>query len=133
MSEENCTAEDKTPGIFSWRELVTQNLEGSTKFYTDLFGWTTTTMEMPGGINYTMFMAGERPVAGMIKPPAEQGNLPTAWLNYITVESLDTSIAKALELGASLCMPATEIPGRGSFAVITDPQGAAIAFWQFAK
>ena len=46
MSNDNCSAEDKTPGIFSWRELITQDLEGSTKFYTDLLGWATDAMEM---------------------------------------------------------------------------------------
>lgn len=133
MSEEDCSGEDKTPGIFSWRELVTRDLEGSTKFYTDLLGWTTDTMEMPGGMDYTMFMAGERPVAGMMKPPAEKGDVPTTWISYITVEDLDATVAKAQELGAHLCMPPTEIPGKGRFAGVADPQGAPIAFWEFAK
>ncbi|MFT4638389.1 MAG: putative enzyme related to lactoylglutathione lyase [Verrucomicrobiales bacterium] len=38
MSEDCSKEEDKTPGIFSWRELVTQDLAGSTKFYTELLG-----------------------------------------------------------------------------------------------
>ena len=52
---------------------------------------------------------------------------------YITVEDLDATVAKAQELGAHLCMPVTEIPGKGRFAGVADPQGAAIAFWEFAK
>lgn len=133
-SENDCesSAEDKTPGIFSWRELVTQDPEGSTKFYTNLFGWTTMTMPMPGG-DYTMFMNNDQPVAGMVKPPAEKGDVPTTWINYVTVEDVDASVAKALELGASVCIPRTEIPGKGTFAGLSDPQGAPIAFWEFAK
>jgi hypothetical protein len=130
---DDCNEEDKTPGIFSWRELVTQDLEGSSKFYTDLLDWTTNTMPMPGGMDYTMFMAGDRPVAGMIKPPAEKSDVPTSWVSYITVEDLDATIAKAQELGAHLCMPVTEMPGKGRFAGVVDPQGAPIAFWEFAK
>ena len=50
MSNENCESqEDKTPGVFSWRELVTQDPEWSTKFYTELLGWKTDAMEMPNG------------------------------------------------------------------------------------
>ncbi len=134
MSEKDCsTEEDRTPGIFSWRELVTQDLEGSSKFYTDLFGWTKETMEMPGGMEYTMFNLGERPVAGMVKPPAEKADAPTTWINYVTVEDLEATVAKAQELGARLCMPVTEVPGKGSFAGLVDPQGAPIAFWEFAS
>jgi predicted enzyme related to lactoylglutathione lyase len=130
MSDE-CSNEDKTPGIFSWRELVTQDLDGSRKFYTELLGWTEDSMEMPGGMEYISFMNGETPVGGVVKPPAEKGDVPTTWINYITVEDLDATVAKAQELGAHLCMPITEIPGKGRFAGVADPQGAPIAFWQF--
>jgi predicted enzyme related to lactoylglutathione lyase len=129
--EEDCSesAEDKTPGIFSWRELISQDDEGSKKFYTELLGWSIESMDMGGGMNYNMFMQGERPVAGMIKSPKE--DVPTAWVNYITVENLDATLEKAQGLGAHLCVPITEIPGKGRFACFIDPQGAPIAFWQF--
>lgn len=134
MSEEcNTSAEDKTPGIFSWRELVTQDPEGSSKFYTDLLGWTTNTMPMPGGMDYTMFMSGDRPAAGMMKPPGEKDDGRTSWISYITVEDLDATVAKSQELGAHLCIPVTEISGKGRFAGVADPQGAAIAFWEYTK
>ena len=68
-----------------------------------------------------MFSNEGAPVAGMIKPPAEKGDVPTTWINDFTVE----------ELGAHLCMPKTKIPGKGRFAGVADPQGAPIAFWQF--
>lgn len=135
MSEENdCESkEDQSPGIFSWRELITNDTEGSAKFYSELLGWTKDTMDMGGGNSYTMFMNGDRPVAGMIQPPAEKGDVPTAWVNYITVEDLDATVAKAQELGAQLCMPPMAVPGKGRFAGFADPQGAMIAFWEFEK
>lgn len=132
MSDQDCSpesGEDKTPGIFSWTELLTQNPEESIKFYTEMFGWTMETAEMPGG-TYYMFMAGSRPVGGMVKPPVAE--VPTQWNSYVTVEDLDASVAKAAELGATICMPPTDIPGRGRFAALSDPQGAAIALWEFA-
>jgi len=133
MSEEkdDCenSGEDRTPGIFSWRELMTQDVEGSTKFYTDLLGWSVNSMDMGGGMNYDMFMQGERPIAGMIKPPSAE--VPNMWINYITVEDLDATVEKAQSLGAQLHMPIMDVPGKGRFAGMADPQGAPIAFWQF--
>ena len=131
MSDEANTP-DKTPGIFSWHELVTKDLEGSTKFYTELLGYETETVEMPGGAPpYTMFKTGDQYVGGLMQPPEDKGDVPTMWIGYITVEDLDATVAKAQELGAKICMPPTDVPGKGRFAGLSDPQGAPIAFWQF--
>jgi len=117
------------PGIFSWRELLTQDVEGSTKFYTDLLGWTVDSMEVGNGMTYDMFMQGPRPIAGMLMPPSAE--VPNMWINYITVEDLDATVEKAQSLGAHLHMPIMDVPGKGRFAGMADPQGAPIAFWQF--
>ncbi len=134
MSETTTESEqpqmDTTPGTFAWNELATSDLAGSEGFYSGLFGWT---MESMPGMDYKMAMVGDRPVAGMMKPPAEKGDVPTTWISYITVEDLDATVARAQELGAHLCMPVTEIPDKGRFAGVADPQGAPIAFWEFAK
>lgn len=133
MSDNECSGnEDKTPGIFSWHELMTSDLESSRKFYTDLLGWSTEEVEMPGG-TYTMFMAGDRPVAGVMQPPKDACDGTTKWVGYITVEDIQSTVKKAVSLGAKICLPVTEIPGKGSFAGLTDPQGAPVAFWEFAS
>jgi len=124
------SGEDKTPGIFSWRELLTQDVAGSTKFYTELMGWTVDSMDMGGGMNYDIFMQGERPIAGMVKPMNEE--VPNMWINYVTVEDLEATVEKAQSLGANLHVPIMEVPGKGRFASMADPQGAPIAFWEFA-
>lgn len=133
MSEEqnDCenSGEDKTPGIFSWREMITQDVEGSTAFYTELFGWTVESMEKGGDSTYDIFTQGDHPIAGMIKSPKEDA--PTTWINYITVENLEATVEKAQALVAHLCIPISEIPGKGRFAGVADPQGTPIAFWQF--
>ena len=129
MSEEQ-QEEDRTPGKFSWQELVTKDIEGSRKFYTELLGWTIEEMDMGNGM-YSMFMANGVPVAGMVSPPEDKGDVPTSWIGYITVEDLDATVAKAEEMGSKVCIPPTDVPGRGRYAGIADPQGAPIAFWQF--
>ena len=131
MSEENKQQEDKTPGIFSWHEMMTSDQGASTEFYSSLFGWTHEDMDM-GGFTYRFFKSGERSVAGMVEITPEMGECPPHWLSYVTVEDIEASTAKAKELGAKVCKEITDV-GMGKFAVITDPQGAGIAMWQFAE
>ena len=121
--------EDKSPGIFSWNELMTTDAEGAQAFYGELFGWTPEAMEMPNG-TYHFFRKGERPAAGMFQMPPEMGEVPPHWMPYVTVESIDDSLAKAVSLGGKVIREKTELP-MGNFAIIQDPQGAAISFWEF--
>ena len=118
---------DMTPGKICWNELITPDKSASMDFYTQLMGWTSQDMEMPGGNTYTMFMQGENMVAGCISP--EDGNVPPMWLGYILVEDLDAQTAKAKELGANIIMDRVDLP-MGSFVIFADPVGAVIAFWE---
>lgn len=126
MSESNTP---KTPGTFVWNELVTRDQEASKDFYTKLFGWTSQDMPMPDGSTYTMFMQGEEMVAGCVAPPKEATEAPQMWLSYVNVTDIDAAVAKAKELGAKICRERVDIP-MGSFAIVTDPNGVAFAFWQ---
>lgn len=127
MSEEKENPE-MTPGIIPWNEVITNDKEASISFYTGLFGWTVDEMAMPNGDTYTMFKQGEKPVAGCVVPPGDAGAMPM-WLSYVNVADIDASIAKAKELGGVIHKERVDLP-MGSFAVLSDPQGATFAFWQ---
>jgi uncharacterized protein len=127
MSEEN--EMDKTPGKISWQELTTRDTIGSAKFYSDLFGWAQEEMDMGAG-TYTIFKVGEHSVAGMAVLPPEVQGAPEGWMNYVTVENLEASVAKARELGGKVCKDITSLQ-MGRFAIIRDPQGAVVGLWQF--
>ena len=116
------------PGTIGWNEIVTSDKGGATEFYTQLFGWTASEMEMPGGATYTIFNQGEREVAGCVVPPGVKDVNPM-WLAYVNVEDIDASVAKAKELGATILADRVDLP-MGSFTVLTDPQGATFALWQ---
>lgn len=125
MSEEQ--QPDQTPGTICWNEILTPDKAGTMEFYSNLMGWTSEDMDLPGGLTYTMFKQGEQLVAGCISPP--DGKVPPMWLSYILVEDLDGTAAKATELGATIIMDRVDLP-MGSFITISDPQGAVIAFWK---
>lgn len=113
-------------GRFSWVELMTPDPAAAQAFYQKVVGWGATKME-GGPVEYTLFTAGERPVAGLmaLPPDAAAMGAPPSWLGYIEVPDVNGTIDQALKLGAKVVAPAMDIPQAGRFAVLQDPQGAA--------
>jgi predicted enzyme related to lactoylglutathione lyase len=109
-------------GKFGWYELMTTDTKAAGKFYSDVVGWTVNEMAGPdGSIQYTTFNIGEVGIAGMINIPGHTG-----WVGYISVDDVDAHVEKIVEAGGKLWKPATDVPGMLRFAVLSDPQGAAI-------
>jgi uncharacterized protein len=111
-------------GKFAWYELMTSDTEAAGKFYSDVVGWNTQKMPSSGGPDYTVFNIGNVGIAGMLTIPGH-----TAWVGYISVDDVDAHIEKIVEAGGKLLRPATDVPGMLRFAVVSDPQGAAIVIF----
>jgi predicted enzyme related to lactoylglutathione lyase len=114
------------PVSLCWNELTTKNTEKAGEFYSGLFGWQRDPQQMEGMV-YTMFVNNGQPAGGMYEPTPEMGDVPPHWLAYFAVNDADATATKAAELGGKVCLPPTDIPNIGRFAVIQDPQGAAFA------
>ena len=111
-------------------ELNTSDPKAARKFYKGLFGWKYQDMPMPNGV-YTMISTKEgKPFGGLQQHPMP--GAPSAWLNYVTVKSVQRTVTKAQKTGGTVVVPITTIPGMGSFAVVTDPTGASVGVWQAA-
>ena len=108
-------------GRFGWYELMTSDTQAAGKFYSDVVGWTTREMPSSAGMQYTTFNLGQAGIAGMLHIPGH-----TAWVGYIAVDDVDAHIEKIVEAGGKLLRPAADVPGMLRFAVMSDPQGAAI-------
>jgi uncharacterized protein len=111
-------------------ELNTTDVGKAKSFYGSLFNWTLEDVPMPNG-SYTMIKVGEGTGGGIMKHPVP--GAPSAWLAYVLVDDVAASTKKAKSLGATVMKDATEIMGVGTFSVLIDPTGAAIALWQPAK
>ena len=48
----------------------------------------------------------------------------------MAVEDADAALTEALAAGGNAIKAVTDIPGKGRFAVVVDPTGAVISFWQ---
>jgi predicted enzyme related to lactoylglutathione lyase len=113
-------------GAFAWNELNTRDLQASKAFYTEVFGWEPSDVDM-GGTSYTEWKLGDKTVAGMMSmPDMVPAEVPAYWLIYFGVDDTDATVARASELGGHVLVPPTDIPP-GRFAVLTDPDGASFA------
>ncbi len=108
-------------GRFAWYELMTPDTAAAGEFYSHVVGWTTHEMPSGDGRTYTVFNLGGVGIAGMVNIPGH-----TAWIGYIAVDDVDAHVEKIVEAGGKLWKPATDVPGMLRFAVMSDPQGAAI-------
>ena len=124
------TQNKPNPGEFCWNELMTPDTKKAQAFYTSLLGWTAQDHDM-GDMTYTMFMNGDKSIAGMLQTPKDKiGHVPPHWMSYIGVDDIEKTFEKAKSLGANVIMPVTKAGDMGRFIVIQDPTGAHIAFWQ---
>jgi uncharacterized protein len=117
-----------TPGTFSWADLATTDTDAAKRFYTGLFGWDYEDQPIPGdGGDYTMLRREGKDVAALFRG---QEGMPTAWSSYVTVESADSTAAKANELGGTLMGEPFDVMESGRMAVIQDPTGAVLSVWE---
>ena len=74
---------------------------------------------------------GQKYVGGMWQtdqyPEDETSEMPPHWITYIAVDDVDESAAKVWEFGGKVCVPPTDIPNTGRFAVVNDPTGATFS------
>jgi uncharacterized protein len=113
-----------TTGQFVWRDMMAPDAEKAQAFYTELFGWTVTSMDGDYGI-YRILANNGVDFGGIGQLDVE--GVPTHWVSYISTPSVDDTTAKASELGATVAVPPMDIPHVGRFSSLIDPQGASIA------
>ena len=111
-------------GRFIWHELLTTDTAAAAAFYPRVLPWRTQPSSMPG---YTIWMAGQTQIGGLMALPAEAAGAPPHWLLYIGTPNVDATCAQAQGLGAKVLKAALDIPNVGRFAVLADPQGATFA------
>jgi predicted enzyme related to lactoylglutathione lyase len=110
-------------GAVCWTELATSDLSKAEAFYANVFGWSLKHSKTPG-MDYTEFSNGGQPLGGMMKLMEHMVGVPSHWGIYFMVDDCDALASKAIDQGATLCVPPSDIPNTGRFAVLRDPQGA---------
>lgn len=118
------------PGNFVWIELMTTDSKAAERFYQQVVGWNMVDAGMTPP--YTLLMAGEAMVGGLMTLPADvaAAGTPPCWTGYIGVDDVDAMAARIAASGGTVCRPPEDIPGIGRFAVVADPHGAAFIIFK---
>jgi predicted enzyme related to lactoylglutathione lyase len=124
----------QTHGRFVWYELMTPDMKGAAKFYGSILPWTAKDTPMPD-MNYSLFSLGAADIAGMMPmiDDAVARKIPPNWTGYVAVDDVDATAAQFKKEGGSIFRQPTDIPGVGRFAVVADPQGAALAIFRTSR
>jgi uncharacterized protein len=128
MAETKVTA----PGMFCWSEVGTIDADTAKKFYGAVFGWETQETAAGDYGAYTMLRLRGSEVGGLYEIPREQreAGVPSHWLAYIRVESVDETAERAGSLGGRVVVPPMDVMDIGRMSVLQDPTGAVFAIWQ---
>ncbi|GEL16708.1 VOC family protein [Pseudonocardia asaccharolytica] len=112
------------PGAPSWFELHTRAYEATIGFYRNVFGWDTHAVSDTPEFRYTTLRQGESWLAGIMDASGTlPEGVPAHWSVYFGVDDTDAALAKAVELGGSIVVPAQDTP-YGRLAAAIDPTGA---------
>lgn len=120
-------------GQFCRVDLNARDSDAARTFYSGVLGWTG---EFAGRASaagpYERFFLGRRVVAGMgrMSEPMREAGSPSTWVSYVRVDDVDAIATAAGELGAAIRMAPADISTAGRMAMIDDPTGAPLAFWQ---
>jgi uncharacterized protein len=121
-----------THGAFSWTELTTSDRKAARKFYGQLLDWKFEDMDMGKG-TYTVIKVGGQGIGGITDVPPNAQGMPPNWGGYVTVDDVDTVVARVAGLGGRVLLVPTDIPTVGRFATIMDGQGATLSLITYAK
>jgi len=110
-----------------WHELNTWDALEARNFYRRTLGWTFEQITLPDGEPYWLARKDGKTVGGVysLLAPKFEG-IPAHWMTYMAVDDLDHTERETTSAGGEVTRPATEIPGIGKIAIVTDASGALI-------
>jgi uncharacterized protein len=116
-------SEQAVPPRIMFVELPASDIEKSSRFYEQLFGWRMTAF----GPSYACTMAGDVDLGLQ----ADRAEATAAPLPVVQVADLERAAATAQTLGARITRPIFSFPGGRRFHIV-DPSGTEIALMQAA-
>jgi predicted enzyme related to lactoylglutathione lyase len=116
-----------SPGHIGWHELHAEDGDAAFRFYSDLFGWSeSSVMDMGAMGTYRLWSPdGGEAVGGMMTKPA-QFQQP-AWLFYFVVDSADAAAGRIRDNGGQVINGPMDVPDGSRIVQGLDPQGAMFA------
>lgn len=113
---------------FVWHELMTDDVDGAERFYGEVVSMSVMRIsDAPGAYRIVVF--NEKHSGGLVAPRPDGSDWPSGgptphWVPNFGVPDADAAAARAEELGGTILLAPTAVPGMGRAAVLKDPKGA---------
>jgi predicted enzyme related to lactoylglutathione lyase len=111
------------PGTACWFELHSRAYDASVQFYRDVFKWDTNAASDVPEFRYTTLGEGDNQLAGIMDASVFPADAPTGWSIYFGTDDADKSLARIVDLGGKVVLPAEDTP-YGRLAQASDPTGS---------
>ena len=111
-----------------WTDLWTSDVEGSRKFYSELFSWEALAPSPEFG-GYFMFTRDGVPVAGGMGDMGEM-KADNTWKIYLDTPDIARTVTETEKAGGQVLTPVVPVADLGDQFVLADPNGAQLGAWQ---
>lgn len=117
-------------GQFCWNELATNDMHAAKDFYSKVLGWKFKEIQSED-MTYIIIQLNDKDIGGIWQiSKNQQDHIPPHWMTYVLVNNVEETLTKAKQHGAQEIKGVTHVGNMGRFAIITDPTGAHLAFWE---
>jgi len=119
------------PNSITHFEIPADDLKRAKKFYEKVFGWK---ISDPWKMNYFMIETKAKGEDGINGGLMERKSPGQPFMNYVSVDSIDSFIKKAEKAGGAVALPKMEIgEGMGWIAAFKDTEGNVVGLHQSPK
>ena len=113
--------------VLHW-QILAKDPDKAAEFYKSLFGWR---VNAANSLGYRMVDTNSEGVNGGIWPAPPEGVGMVSL--YVEVDDVSRHVARAIELGAKVIIPAQKLPDGDEMAVILDTEGIPFGLMRRAR
>ncbi|OFW59197.1 MAG: hypothetical protein A2133_00375 [Actinobacteria bacterium RBG_16_64_13] len=110
--------------LFHW-ELMVSDVPKAIDFYSKVFDWEFDQDTFP---SYPLIKTGDTPGGALMAKPVS--TLVCALNSYFHVQDVESTLTRAMVMGATVIAPKTPIPGVGFWAMFAGPDGIPVGLLQ---
>ena len=116
--------QEQLTGKFVWYDLFTHDLQTTSAFYQELFGWTFTDT-VPSSPRVKTINRDGVSIANVVQiDPLKKDTNESAWLGYVSVPDVDEAAEVVKLHKGTIYKEPSDLPERGRIAIVVDGQGA---------
>jgi predicted enzyme related to lactoylglutathione lyase len=116
-------------GKAGWIDITTEDAGALKDFYREVCDWGEQSFDMGGYDDYVMLDTAGEAVGGICHGRGANAAVPTGWMVYFTVASMDDAVAAATKGGGTV-VDGPRTAGGGTMAIVRDPAGNHFALYQ---